>query len=242
MKNGKIANIANLDIVRIAMEKLINRHDGLPALGVYYGPSGYGKTTTTVAVANETNAYYVQMRSAWSKKAFAEKICFELGLTPGKTITVCLDQITEQLAACQRPLIIDEADYAAAKPGFVEFIRDIHEGSMSPIILVGEEQLPYKLKKFERFHGRVLAWSPAQPVSMSDAAQLAQIYAPDIKIADDLLNKIVEQAHGSVRRVTVNLVNLAEFADTKGADTLALADIDQSIIYTGEAPKRGLKG
>jgi hypothetical protein len=35
---------------------------------VYYGPSGFGKTTTIVAVANETRAYYVQMRSAWGKK------------------------------------------------------------------------------------------------------------------------------------------------------------------------------
>ena len=46
----------------------MNRPDGLPGLGVLYGPSGYGKTTATVAVANSTQAYYVQLRSAWSKK------------------------------------------------------------------------------------------------------------------------------------------------------------------------------
>ena len=69
----KIANINNLSLVTIAMERLINRPDGLPGLGVLYGPSGYGKTTATVAVANSTRAYYVQLRSAWSKKKPAGK-------------------------------------------------------------------------------------------------------------------------------------------------------------------------
>ena len=48
---GTIANINNLSLVSIAMQRLINRQDGLPGLGVLYGPSGYGKTTATVAVA-----------------------------------------------------------------------------------------------------------------------------------------------------------------------------------------------
>ena len=59
----KIANINNLSLVAIAMERLINRPDGLPGLGVLYGPSGYGKTTATVVVANSTQAYYVQRPS-----------------------------------------------------------------------------------------------------------------------------------------------------------------------------------
>ncbi|WP_234403747.1 TniB family NTP-binding protein [Neisseria elongata] len=52
----KIANINNLSLVSVAMERLVNRLDGLPGLGVLYGPSGFGKTTATVAVANETAA------------------------------------------------------------------------------------------------------------------------------------------------------------------------------------------
>lgn len=158
----KIANINNLSLVAIAMERLMNRPDGLPGLGVLYGPSGYGKTTATVAVANSTQAYYVQLRSAWSKKTLLEKICFEMGIPAAKTTAANLDLICEQLAASQRPLILDEADYLVAKAGMVELVRDIYEGSQSPIMLVGEEMLPNKLKKYERFHGRVLNWLPAQ--------------------------------------------------------------------------------
>ena len=63
-----VANINNLNLVRVAMEGLMERPESMPGLGVFYGPSGFGKTTTTAAIAIETRAYYVQMRSAWSKK------------------------------------------------------------------------------------------------------------------------------------------------------------------------------
>ena len=239
----KIANINNLSLVAIAMERLMNRPDGLPGLGVLYGPSGYGKTTATVAVANSTQAYYVQLRSAWSKKTLLEKICFEMGIPAAKTTAANLDVICEQLAASQRPLILDEADYLVAKAGMVELVRDIYEGSQSPIMLVGEEMLPNKLKKYERFHGRVLNWLPAQPVSADDAALLAQAYAPDVAVGADVLAHIVDIAHGSVRRVTVNLVNLAEAAAVAGVDALDMAGLKRLPgfeFYRGESPKRGV--
>ena len=237
----KIANINNLSLVALAMERLVNRQDGLPGLGVLYGPSGFGKTTATVAVANTSRAYYVQMRSAWSKKTLLEKICFEMGLPPARTTAGCLDIICEQLAASQRPLIIDEADYLVSKAGMVELVRDIYEGSQAPVMLVGEELLPVKLKKYERFHGRVLAWIPAQPVSVEDAAELAAVYAPKVTVSGDLLKHLVEIAHGSVRRVTVNLVNLAAYAAERGLVELDMKDIAKAELYKGEAPKRGVK-
>lgn len=141
----KFAEITNLTLVKVAMERLTNRLDDLPALGVLYGPSGYGKTTATIAVANSMQSYYVQIRSAWSKKTLLEKICFEMGLPIAKNAAACLDAICEQMAASQRPLILDEADYLLNKNGMVELVRDIYEGSQAPIMLVGEEQLPNKL-------------------------------------------------------------------------------------------------
>ncbi|WP_370540931.1 AAA family ATPase [Aquitalea sp. ASV15] len=235
---NRIAPIANLDLVSIAMSKLINRQDGLPGLGVYYGPSGYGKTTTIVAVANETRAYYVQMRSAWGKKALLEKIAFEMGLRPANTISANLDLICEQMSTSQRPLILDEAGHATSRLGMVELLRDIYEGSQAPLMLVGEETLPNDLKKHERFHGRVLAWVPAQPISMSDALKLKEIYSPEIAIADDLMAHLVNIAHGSVRRVCVNLVNVQEYAMLHGLDAIDRATWGTQPLYTGDAPRR----
>ena len=124
----------------------------------------------------------------------------------------------------------------------VELVRDIYEGSQAPIMLVGEEQLPNKLKKYERFHGRVLGWIPAQPVSVDDAKALAGAYAPDVAVGEDVLRHLVELAHGSVRRVVVNLVNLADAAKKAGTDSVDMAKIKELPfeLYRGESPKRGL--
>ena len=234
----QVAQIHNLDMVRVAVERLINRQDSLPGFAVLYGPAGYGKSTALLAVANETRAYYVQMRSAWGRKALLEKILFEMGLKPFGTITNMLDQVCAQLGASGRPLMIDEFDFAVRSDGMVELIRDIYEGSQATVILSGEEMLPQKLKRWERFHSRVLSWLPAQPVSVADAGALVPIYAPGIKIADDMIEHLVHLASGSVRRVVVNLSGIHEAAATAGWSKVDRAVWGDRILYTGEAPRR----
>ena len=235
---NRIASISNLDLVAVATERLISRVDGLPGMGVIYGEAGRGKTIACTALANQSRGYYVQMRSAWNRKALLEKIQFEMGIKPAGTIAHMLDVICEQLAASRRPLIIDEFDFCLRSDGMVELVRDIYEGSQGTLLLVGEEMLPQKLKKWERFHSRVMAWIPALPVSVADAEKLAPIYCPNVTIASDLLAHIVELAHGSVRRVSVNLTLIHEQAMMQAETEMTLAKWGDNALYTGEAPKR----
>lgn len=230
----KTANIHNLTLVRSALEELTGRAGGLPSLGVLYGPAGYGKSTALLAMANATRAYYIQMRSVWNAKALMQKILIEMGLPTkvvrtrkgkdnegetafGRDLTVAemLDQVGSQLATSRRPLIIDEFDYCVSGAGMVELVRDIHEISQAPIILSGEEHLPLKLQRWERFHGRVLSWVAAAPVSLADAQELAPLYC-SAPCADDFLQLLVSKSGGSVRRVCVNLATAEQFAVAEG--------------------------
>ena len=235
---SQTAQIHNLDLVRTAGERLNGRANGLPGFAVVYAPAGWGKTTSLLAVANETRAYYVQMRSAWSRKTLLEKILIEMGSRPAGTIPQMLDQICQQLAASRRPLMIDEFDFALRSDNMVELVRDIYEGSQSTIILAGEEMLPQKLKRWERFHSRVLSWIPAQPVTLKDAKALASIYAPGVRIKEDLLDQLVGVAGGSVRRVCVNLSSIADAAAVEGWEAVDRATWAERALYTGEAPRR----
>ncbi|ULJ59995.1 hypothetical protein [Wielerella bovis] len=123
----------------------------------------------------------------------------------------------------------------------VELVRDIYESSQAPIMLVGEEQLPNKLKKFERLHSRVLSWIPAQPVSQAGTKILASVYAPNLQIDADLLKQIVNIAHGSVRRITVNLVQAADLNGYDEVDLNQIKTMQGFEFYKGEIPKRGVK-
>ena len=233
-----VAQIHNLSLVRTATERLAGRTAGLPGMAVLYGPAGYGKTTAALAIANENRAYFVQMRSAWKCKALLEKVLLEMGAKPHGTIPQMLDQVCEQLATSGRMLMIDEFDYCVRNDAMIELVRDIYEGSQSTLLLLGEELLPQKLKKWERFHSRILSWIPAQPISLQDANALAPIYCPGIDVADDLLSLLVQRSGGSVRRVSVNLASIYETASLEGWDSATLAGWGERPIYTGEAPRR----
>lgn len=236
---NQTAQIYNLELVRTATERLCSRTAGLPGLAALYGPAGYGKTTAAGAVANENRSYFVQIRSAWTRKALLEKILTEMSLKPEGTISAMLDQVATQLAASGRMLILDEFDYAARSDAMIELTRDIYEASQATILLLGEEMLPQKLKKHERFHSRVLSWIPAQPVSVADAAALAPIYAPEVDIGEDLLAELVRLSGGSVRRVCVNLSNINQEAALEGWERVGRREWADRPLYTGEAPRRG---
>jgi len=238
----RIAQIGNLDLIQVATEKLLSRVDGLPGIGVIYGAPGRGKTFACVALANSENAYYVQMRSAWNRKTLLEKILVEMGIQADGAIPHLLDQICEQLALSRRPLIIDEADFALKSDGMIELIRDVYEGAQGTLLLVGEENMPKKLSRWDRVHSRVMAWIPAMPVSLDDVCTLAPIYCPGIEVRDDLLRHITELASGSVRRACVNLTMIYEAAAVTGEPVMSLDTWGDRPFYTGNAPaiRRGM--
>jgi DNA transposition AAA+ family ATPase len=233
-----VAAIKNIGITHYAVELLCRRAETLPGIAVLYGPAGYGKTTAALAVANETRAYFVQIKSAWTRKSLLEKILHEMSVKPQGGVTNLLDQVCETLAESGRMLVLDEFDYCLRSDSLIELVRDIYEGSQAALLLVGEEALPQKLKHWERFHSRILTWIPAQPVSDEDAAKLAGIYCPRVKIEADLIRHLVKSAYGSARRVCVNLANIHETALIEGWQSVDLKSWGERPIYTGEAPKR----
>jgi hypothetical protein len=234
-----IARIGNMLQCQIALERAIERSANLPGLVCFYGPSGWGKSLSSNYLCNQMRGYYVQVKSIWSKKVFLQKVLGEMGIKPAQTTGEMLDQVCDQLSASGRPLVIDEMDHIVDKKA-VEMIRDIYEGSQAPILIIGEENLPQKLKKWERFHGRILAFVPALPVDMEDAKRLASVYATGVDCADDLLRKLVADSHGSVRRVCVNLDAVREAAAEQAAKQVDLdwCKNNRVTFYSGEAPKR----
>lgn len=236
-----IARIGNIAQCQNALERAMARAANLPGLVCFYGPSGWGKSLSANYLCNLQRGYYIQCKSLWSKKVTLAKVLGEMGIKPAATSGDMLDQVCDQLSASGRPLVIDEFDHLVDKKA-VELVRDIYEGSQAPILIIGEEQLPQKLKLWERFHGRILAFVPALPVSLDDARLLTAVYAPGITYADDLLDYLVSLAHGSVRRVCVNIDQIREEAGAVGATHVDLAWCKPHGIkfYTGEAPKRRL--
>lgn len=210
-----VAPLTNVAILQELVHRLRNRKPDLPGIGCFYGFSGYGKTVATTYAVNKLDdrAVYVEVRSKWTCKKFVLALLQEL--LPGKRYdgkpTCDLIEIAaEQLMIRQSVLFVDEADFVIAK--YAEVIRDIYEIAKTPIILIGEENLPDDVERYERLHNRMARPAPAQPCNLDDARHLTKLYCDKIKVADDLLKHVVAEVGGCTRRVAANLDDIQEEA------------------------------
>ena len=232
---NSVAPLRNVAALVALIDRVSSRALGLPGMACFYGPSGYGKSTAAVYAENRFQAFQVQVKSAWSKKKFCEAILAEMSLRPARTIGDMIDQISERLAVTGVPLLIDEADHLVSRK-MIELVRDIYEGSQAPVILIGEELLPQKLQEWERVHGRMLAWVGADPASMDDLEKLLPIYSGGVRIDADLRSACLKHSNKSIRRLSVNIADIASEARKLGREEMRLQDYDLRRFFTGAAP------
>lgn len=232
---NNVAPLRNVSALVELIDRVHKRGHGLPGMATFYGPSGYGKTTASVYAANRFSAAMVQVKSAWTAKKLCAAILSDLGLPAARTIADMIDDISDQLGKSGQVLIIDEADHLVAR-NMIEIVRDIYESAGSPVILIGEELLPQKLSKWERVHGRMLDWVAAQPADIADVGHLARIYCPGVEIEPDLRADLLKESNASIRRISVNLDRVREFALTKGLSKVSSKDWGKTGFFTGHAP------
>lgn len=232
---NSVAHLSNVTAFVGLVERVRKRAYGLPGLGVFYGFSGFGKSTAATYSANHFRAYNVAVKSTWTAKKLCLAILTDLGIHPAKTVADMVDQVAEHLARKDRPLIIDEADHLVARR-LIEVVRDIYESSGAAIILVGEERLPQNLQQWERVHGRVLDWVAAQPASAADVAKLVDLHSPDVPFDADFQAAILTACNGSTRRVCINLETMRMVALENGWDRLSVARWAKRAFFNGAAP------
>lgn len=234
-----LANIQNISQCYEAVKRTLERNRLLPGISAFYGPSGFGKSTSANFVATKTNAFYVQVKSTYTKKAFLQALLKEMSIPQQATLSEMMEMASAELAKSGRPLIIDEFDHLV-QGNKVEIVRDLYEASQGTFLIIGEEMLARKLEKYERFHGRVLNWVPALPANEHDATLLARIYAEDLNIHPLVIEDLVKSVKGSTRRVSTNLEMLNERALEEGIDSIdpvVFKQLFPSGWVTGESPK-----
>lgn len=229
--------LKNIEVLLNALHYVNDSPAHLPKIVTFSGPSGYGKSYAAAYVLNKFNAAYLEIGASWTISHLLDEILKELGIaTKEKTIAKKMVVVIENLMLSNTTLILDEFDFIVKKSQGLEIIREIHDKAGTPIVLIGEELLPKKLEDTERFHNRVLKWVKAEPVSLEDARKLAELYAPKLKIADDMLNKLVDISKGKARRICSNLEEIKSQAVLNGWNKIDLKTWGNRSLSTGNAP------
>lgn len=235
---GTVAPLKNVAGALQVAQKIIDRPAGVDGLGLFYGPSGYGKSKASTYVQNKTGAIYLEVFDYWTRRKFCQALLAELGIDkPRGGIADMMDQALRVLQDDpNRLMIIDEADKLVDK-GMIELVRDIYKGARIPVLLVGEERLPDKLKSYERCENRVTAYGMANPADLDDARALAAIYHRNIKFGDDLLAEIVSKTKGVASRIVTTLAEVAQFSRANSMTEISLSAYSGQY-FTGVAPRR----
>lgn len=228
------AQLTNMRLAMSTMLDCVDADDGSPQLALFHGPSGFGKSVAAAHIAAHFRAGYIEAKSIWTQRTLLEKIAEEIGVARlARTGPKLLEQIINHLVVDPVPLILDEMDHLVKRQS-VEIIRDIHDGARIPILMIGEESLPAKLKEWERFDNRILVRTAAQPATVADALMLRDFYCTRVRIEDDLVEAITAACKGVTRRIVINLHAAQKTAIAMGQGTIDRDGWGQRRFETGD--------
>lgn len=220
---SEIAMTKNLLAAHDAYESIQQAADeGTPAMGMLSGKAGLGKTTAGAWLFVNAEGVLIRCLKADSLSTFLERLAIELGLEKRQRRADMINFIVKELAITGKPLFIDEADYLASNADVLETIRDIYDLSNVPIILIGYEQLPIKIKRLPQLHSRISQHVEFKPADTDDIATMARDLVEHTTIEEDLLEALLVKSKGNFRRITVGLGTIEKFAKSNDLKTINL--------------------
>lgn len=235
---SKIVPVKNIARLSTAADALIHRAHGNPGMGLVHGETGYGKTTAVTWLINKTHGVYVRALASWTPSAMLKTICEELEIEPRGGAYKMVQDIVEGLTKAGRPLYVDEADYLVKSTRMTETLRDIHDMATSPVVLIGMAGIDRRLSHRKQLTGRILQDVHFHPADAEDARLLAD-HLCEVKVRDDLLDRVHRQCRGSVRLIVVSLSRIEGEARARNLGEIGLKEWGKGDFFTGDAPNNG---
>jgi len=236
MRN-QLAVVKNVVALRSAFEALASRDAGVPGMGLVFGNTGFGKTTAIAWLVNQTNGIYVRAHATWTPSAMLGAVMQEIGAAPLHSRNFAMvDHITAKLALDNRPLFVDEADYLFSNLKMLETLRDIHDTSGAPVLMIGMEGIEKRLVHRKQLARRMSQWIEFLPADLRDARTLTDTVC-EVEIGDDMLEHLHTEAKGNVGLMTVGLARIEALAKANGWKKLDLDHWGARQLFLSRAPK-----
>ena len=205
------------------MNNLQNRAEGVPGMGLVYGEPGLGKTQTINWWAFKNNAILVRCTQLMSARWLLSEILEEMGEIYGYKISDCFKLVVRNLLVNPQIIIIDEVDYLTVDSRAVETLRDIHDKTNVPIVLVGMINAKSRLKKFNHLYDRLSEIVKFEKFSKNDIKTTVQELS-EVEMTDCAIRYIYTNLNRF--RQIVKVINKAEII----AKANGLNSIDEILI------------
>ena len=196
------------------MNNLIDKSNEVPKMGLVYGDPGLGKTQTAVWWATKNDAVYVRAQNKMTNKWLLEKIVYELGESPSRKMADLIEQCISHLRLKPQVIIIDEVDYLINRMKIVEALRDLHDLTGTPVVLIGMQESKTKLGKYRHLYDRISEILEFKPFSKEDVEVIVEELS-EIKISDEA-REIFFEKKNRFRQIIKGIALLENLAKTNG--------------------------
>lgn len=227
-----IVPVKNIAALSKAGKSLVNRAPGAPGIGLVDGLAGYGKSKGTFWLAVQNPSLYLRAKRVWTPGEMLVDMCRELRLQEGGSNNKRLQRVVEAVSLRKLSVFIDEVDYIASKIDLIETLRDIHDISERPVIVIGETGIEQKLAHLSRFTSRIAEHVTFQPLDLDDTALVACSLC-EVKVQPELIEKIRADTAGNFRNIVVSLHRAEQIALGNGSDVVGVSDVGKRALFTG---------
>ncbi len=214
------------------LNRLRDRGEGIPGMGLIYGEPGLGKTYAITWWSAQNDAILIRSANLMSARWLLEEIVEELGEIPYNKYSDIFNQVVSQLLKTPKTIIVDEIDYLTIDSRAVETLRDIHDKTDVPIVLVGMATANKRLQRHKHLYDRLLEIIKFEPFCKQDINeiidQLSEITFTDC--AKKLLFSKTNRFRQIVKTIT-KAEQLAKANGIKEIDEITLKEVltDDSI-------------
>ena len=188
------------------MDELQKVPPNIPKMALVYGEHGLGKSQTIQWWADKNDSVYVRATQGMTSRWLLSEIVEELGEEAYWHLQDNFELIENILKENPRVVIFDEIDYLIEKSS-IETLRDLHDKTGCPIVLVGMGTADKKIARYPHLMDRIYKILKFEKFNSEDIKEIL-IELTDLKIKDDAIEYLATRTNQF--RQLVKLINKVE--------------------------------
>lgn len=200
-------------------ETLIDRNNGTPGLGLFYGPPGLGKTEAAIHLHVQKDCVYLRAKTAWTVRWFLNDLLHELNEKEHGITKNAYDRLVEVLLTDPKLIIIDEVDHMLHDGKVIETMRDIHDETGNCFLLLGMQDAERKLKGHPHLYSRFADVMRAEAISKKEILEIADTLC-DIPMDESGAERLYDVTNGEFRKIITWLYALERKAKANSLEVI----------------------
>lgn len=196
-------------------------------MGLVYGEPGLGKTQTALWLACKYDGIYLRASNLMTGRWLLDSLIKEMDELPRYLTSDNFNLVVKKLKTNPKVIFIDEIDYLMNNFKTVEILRDLHDETDCPIIMIGMGLAHRKLERYKHLYDRFSEILKFETFGVGDIAQIVNELS-QVPISADAI-EYIHQKYNRFRQI-VQLINKLEILAKENNITEINMEVIRQII------------